>query len=58
MLTTKDLQIIKEADDGPLLRRLAISHYIHKTWMFRSIESSICQKDVYDKVQRVDYERC
>ena len=61
VLTTKDLQIIKEADDGPLLRKLAISHYIHnsinKTWMFRSIESSICRKDVYDKVQRVDYER-
>ena len=29
MLTTKDLQIIKEADDGPLLRKLAISRYIH-----------------------------
>ena len=31
VLTTKDLQIIKEADDGPLLRKLAISHYIHNS---------------------------
>ena len=29
MLTTKDLQIINEADDEPLLRKLAINHYIH-----------------------------
>ncbi len=25
--------------------------------MFTSIESSTCRKDVYDKVQRVDYDK-
>ena len=28
VLTTKDLQLIKEANDGPWLRKLAMSHYI------------------------------
>ena len=29
----------------------------NNTWMFTSIESSTCQKGVYDKVQRVDYDK-
>ena len=28
-----------------------------KTWIFTSIESSACRKDVFDEVQRVDYDK-
>ena len=58
VLTTKDLQIIKEANDGPWLRKLAVSHYIRDSihvWMssmwlgnpFGRHESSRLQTDLY-----------
>ena len=28
-----------------------------KTWIFISIESLACRKDVFDEVQRVDYDK-
>ena len=81
VLTTKDLQLIKETNDGPWLRSMIVSldeyqvcdltvlskgmmpndskrvYIATKTWIFTSIESLACRKDVFDEVQRVDYDK-